>query len=65
MNEQKLLAYLAKEMVKEKAAQVDFLAAGRAADYAEYRHICGVIRGLDVAESLVNNLVQKMEEDDE
>ncbi len=34
-------------------------------DFAEYRHVCGVIRGLTHAEQLVKDLVQKMEYSDE
>lgn len=65
MNESKLLAYLAKEVVKEKAAQADFLAAGRAENHAEYRHVCGIIRGLSTAEQLINDLVQRLETNDD
>ncbi len=65
MNEHKLLALIAKEIAKEKASQVDFLVSGRAEDHAEYRHICGVIRGLNTTESFINDLVQRMEKDDD
>ncbi len=65
MNELKLLAHIAKELAKEKATQADFLAAGRAADFAEYRHVCGVIRGLTTTEQFINDLVQRMEKGDD
>lgn len=65
MNESKLLAYLAKELAKEKASQADFLAAGRAENHAEYRHVCGIIRGLNTADQLINDLVQRLEKDDD
>ena len=57
--------YLAKEIDKLRGDQVSFLAGGGAKDFAEYRHVCGVIRGLTHAEQLVRDLVQKMEYADE
>jgi hypothetical protein len=41
------------------------VAGGRAADYAEYRHVCGIIRGLNTAEQIIKDLVQRLEKDDE
>jgi len=57
--------YLAKEVDKLRSDQIAFLAGGGAKDFAEYRHVCGVIRGLTHAEQLVKDLVQKMEYSDE
>jgi hypothetical protein len=57
--------YLAKEVDKLRNDQITFLAGGGAKDFAEYRHVCGVIRGLTHAEQLVRDLVQKMEYSDE
>jgi hypothetical protein len=57
--------YLATEIDKLRNNQVVFLAGGGAKDFAEYRHVCGVIRGLTHAEQLVKDLVQKMEYSDE
>lgn len=49
----------------ERQKQVDFVASGRCNDFAEYRHICGIIRGLELADQMVDDLVQKMEKDDD
>jgi len=57
--------YLAKEIDKIRGDQITFLAGGGAKDFAEYRHVCGVIRGLTHAEQLVKDLVQKLEYSDE
>lgn len=57
--------YILREIRESRAAQTTFLAEGSAKEYAEYRHICGVIRGLTIAESMIVDLVQKMEKDDE
>ena len=65
MTDNKLLAHLAKEIVRERAQQADFLLSGRVDSHAEYRHICGVIRGLNTAETLINDLVQRLEQDDD
>ena len=65
MNDYKLLAHIAKEIEKLKEEQAFHLANGRAADIEEYRSICGVIRGLNLAENIINDLVQKMEKSDD
>ncbi len=65
MNDYKLLAHVAKEIDKLKEEQAFHLANGRAADIEEYRSICGVIRGLNLAENILNDLVQKMEKSDD
>ena len=57
--------YLTKEIDKLRNDQAIFLMGGGAKDFAEYRHVCGVIRGLTHAEQLVKDLVQKMEHSDE
>lgn len=56
-----LLAHLQKEIAKIREEQVSFLAASRAETYDEYKKICGVIRGLNLTDQLINDLVQKME----
>jgi len=61
----KLANYLLAEFDKLRTEQSVFLATGRAADYAEYRYLCGVIRGLTHAESIVKDLVQRLEDEDE
>lgn len=38
---------------------------GSAKDYAEYKSLCGEIRGLSLAHSYINDLVRKMEQDDD
>jgi hypothetical protein len=57
----KELAHVAKEIDKLRMENAAFLAAGRAINFDEYRHVCGIIRGLNFAENIVNDLVQRME----
>ena len=65
MNELKLLGHLAREIKSLSEAQEQFISDGRAEDYSEYRHVCGQIRGLALAEQLCRDLVQRLERDDE
>ena len=61
----KLMNHLITEYDKLRNDQVTFLANGGAKTFDEYRHVCGVIRGLTHAESIVKDLVQRMELADE
>ena len=65
MNDYKLLSHIANEIERLRAEQTFHLANGRAADIEEYRSICGVIRGLNLAENIINDLVQRMEKSDD
>lgn len=65
MNDYKILALIVRELQEIRAAQEAHITGGRAADHAEYRHVCGVIRGLTLAENIVNDLVQKLEKSDD
>jgi len=55
------LAHVQKEIQESRAEQVEFLAASRAETYDEYKKICGVIRGLNLADQIINDLVQRLE----
>jgi hypothetical protein len=55
------LALVQRELKKLADENTAFLAASRADSYDEYKKICGVIRGLGLADSIINDLVQKME----
>jgi hypothetical protein len=65
LNEIKVLALAAKHITETRADQENFLSSGRAADHAEYRHVCGVIRGLTSAEQIILGLVQRLENNDD
>jgi hypothetical protein len=47
------------------AAVADSLASGAAKDYAEYRDLCGLIRGLETAKREVLDLSRNYMEDDD
>jgi hypothetical protein len=65
MMDMRSTVFILKEIDKLRMDQVSHLSGGGAKDFAEYRHVCGVIRGLTHAEQLVKDLVQKMEFEDE
>lgn len=65
MDNSRVLAYIAKEIDKLRNDQNSFLSGGGAKTFDEYRHVCGVIRGLTHAETIVRDLVQRMEQSDE
>ena len=65
MNDYKLLAHIAKEIDKLRGDQQTFLNGGGAKSFDEYRHVCGVIRGLTHAETIVRDLVQRLEKTDD
>lgn len=65
MDNSRLLNFLVKEIDKLRGDQQTFLNGGGAKSFDEYRHVCGVIRGLTHAEIIVKDLVQRMEQSDE
>lgn len=65
MNETTTVTYVLGEIEKLRLDKANFIAEGRAADHAEYRHVCGQIRGLALAEQLCRDLVRRLEHEDE
>jgi hypothetical protein len=63
-DEIRVLALVQKEIDKYRQEQVAFLAASRADTYDEYKKVCGVIRGLNYADHVIDDLVRKVSEDD-
>ena len=57
----RVLALVQQEIEKLRQEQISFVAASRADTYDEYKKICGVIRGLNLADSIINDLVQRLE----
>ena len=54
-----------KELEERRETIAQALLSGSAKDFAEYRDLCGEIRGLSRAHAFVTDLVRKMENDDE
>lgn len=53
------------ELAQRRKALEEVVVEGRAEDYAVYKGLAGEIRGLSFAEMLINDLVRKLENDDE
>jgi hypothetical protein len=64
MNE-KILSHLLAEFQEEIDGNANALRQGAAKDFAEYKHLCGVIQGLSLAQSIVKALADKLENFDE
>jgi hypothetical protein len=65
LNDYKLLSLTVKEIQKLKQEREAYVAAGRVDHIEEYRRVCGVIQGLNYAENIIEDLVQKMEKSDD
>lgn len=61
MDSDKVLRHVLTEINKLRDDQISHLSTGGAKEFAEYRHVCGIIRGLTHAEQLVKDLVQRMD----
>lgn len=59
------LELLLKQCSEKRQSLTSALEDGAAKDYAEYRAICGEIRGLSYAESLINDLANRLENSDD
>ena len=58
------LAHVQKEIDKYRQEQIAFLAASRADTFDEYKKVCGVIRGLNYADHVIEDLVRKVTNDE-
>jgi len=61
----KYLEYLKKQFGERQQHLADALAEGAAKSYEEYKQLVGEIRGLSFAQLCVNDLVRKLENDDD
>ena len=59
------LTYVVKEISKLKQEREAYVAAGRCESFEEYRRVCGVVQGLNYAENIIQDFVQKLEKADE
>lgn len=64
LNDLQGLEQVLKEIDKFRNDQQTFLAGGGVKSFDEYRHVCGVIRGLTHAEIIIKDLVQRINNDD-
>jgi hypothetical protein len=60
--EEKLLKHLLNEYRDKERTLLMSLGDGTATDFAVYQNMCGQIKGLVYAQSIVNDLLRKMEQ---
>jgi hypothetical protein len=58
------LKHLANENNKEIDKFMKDLSRGTAADHGEYKYACGIVRGLELANSKIVELKERLEKDD-
>jgi len=56
---------LQRKLKEQEDSHIQALAGGAVMDYAAYRELCGVIRGLQTAQREIADLVRKLKDDDE
>ena len=61
----KLMELFKRKLVEQEESHVQALVGGAVKDYAEYRELCGVIRGLQTAQREVADLVRKLKDEDD
>jgi hypothetical protein len=61
----KTLEILLRQFRDKRSQLADAVSSGAAKDFAEYRAICGEIRGLLTAESYLTDLAKNLENSDE
>ena len=53
------------KLTEQKRSSEEFLVSGSPKDYAGYKEVCGVIRGLDTALREINDLSRNYMEDED
>ena len=56
---------LRERIEEQRSSAVEFLSGGSSKAYADYRELCGVIRGLDTTLSHMEDLLRSHMEDDD
>jgi len=60
--DRKALNYVNSKLEERRKELLEFLGEGGAKDFAHYKEVCGVIRGLQTAQSELGDLVRKIKE---
>ena len=60
-----LLKYLSNKIQDELKRIEEDTAAGKAEDFGAYKYACGIYRGLLVANNMIAETAQRMEQDDD
>ena len=60
-----LLKYLSKKIQEEQDLLIKDLGLGSAKDHGEYKYVCGVIRGLMIANNVLLETSERMDNSDD
>jgi hypothetical protein len=60
-----ILELLNKKIEEQVRSFSEALVSGRSEDFASYRELCGVIRGLQTAQREIGDLVRKLKDDND
>jgi hypothetical protein len=60
-----LLKYVSEKLQEEIKVISDDLARGTAKDHGEYKYACGIIRGYMLANGIIADTAQRMEDNDD
>lgn len=60
-----VLRHIAGKLQEEITVIGDDLARGTAKDHGEYKYACGIIRGLMMANGIIADTAQRLENDDD
>jgi hypothetical protein len=60
--DKQILELLNKKIEEQVKSHSEALVEGQSKDYAQYRELCGVIRGLQTAQREIGDLVRKMKD---
>lgn len=61
----KILELLNRKIEEQVKSHSEALIEGQSKDYAQYRELCGVIRGLQTAQREIGDLVRKLKDDND
>ena len=56
---------LIKKIEDQKSSAIEVLQSGNVADFAQYRDLCGLIRGLEIAQREIRDLAQNYLDDND
>ena len=59
-----VLDILKKNIEEQKLTSIQFLTSGGPKDYAQYKEVTGLVRGLEVSKQLVEDLLRNQREKD-
>ena len=59
-----VLDVLKKNIEEQKLTSIQFLTSGGPKDYAQYKEVTGLVRGLEVSKQLVEDLLRNQREED-